>query len=93
MREETYNLLKIWGWVWLEQGRSLEADESLLKAIGLEPQQPGAYCLRARVLEATQTAEPDKIRQSWGNCLVGDRQQQPEEATWAALARGGRLQP
>lgn len=93
MQTERYNLLKNLGWVWLEQGRLIEADESLLEALDLDPQRPAAYCLRAQVLEGLRpqddpaTVGDAEIRQAWENCLVGDRKLQPEEAAWAALAR------
>ncbi|MEM6434699.1 MAG: tetratricopeptide repeat protein [Cyanobacteria bacterium P01_D01_bin.115] len=100
MGVEHYNLLKNLGWMWLGQGRLLEADEFLSQAIAQNPQRTAAHCLQAQVLEGlvqkdsvsdgleegTSQREEETLA-AWANCLSGERKPQPEEAEWAAIAR------
>lgn len=85
MQIERYNLLKNLGWMWLGQGRLLEADEFLQQAIAQNPERAAAHCLHAQVLTALEQAEAAQA--SWLSCLGGERNLQPEEAEWAAMAR------
>jgi tetratricopeptide (TPR) repeat protein len=84
MQFERYNLLKNLGWMWLGQGRLLEADEFLQQAIAQNPERAAAHCLQAQVLTALE--QPEIAQASWLSCLGGERNLQPEEAEWAAMA-------
>lgn len=85
MQIERYNLLKNLGWMWLGQERLLEADEFLQQAIAQSPERAAAHCLQAQVL--TELEQTGAAQASWLSCLGGERNQQPEEAEWAAMAR------
>lgn len=85
MQTERYNLLKNLGWMWLGQGRLLEADELLQQAIAQNPERAAAHCLQAQVL--TELEAPEVAQAAWLSCLGGERNLQPEEAEWAAMAR------
>ena len=82
---EHYNVLKNLGWLWLGQGRWLEADEFLRQAIAQNPQRAAAHCLQAQVWEGLEQTQ--KATAAWLSCLGGARNIQPEEAAWAAMAR------
>lgn len=85
MQVEYYNLLKNLGWLWLAQKQYIEADEYLIQAIAQNSQRSAAHCLKAQVLEGFDQTEA--AVSSWASCLSGERNIQPEEAEWAAMAR------
>ena len=85
IQREKYNLLKNMGWLWLQQRQFIEADEVLQAAVALNSQRSAAYCLRAQVLERLKQTQAAQT--AWRQCLSGERQIQPEEAIWAAMAR------
>lgn len=82
---EYYNLLKNLGWMWLGQGKLIEADEFIAQAIDKNPKRAAAHCLNAQVLEGLE--QKDEALISWASCLRGERKIQAEEAEWAATAR------
>jgi hypothetical protein len=80
-----YALYKNLGWLQLEQGQIASAKANLQLAIDTAPENAGAQCLMAQVLDKLQLQQ--KALSHWELCLAYASGLTPEEANWIGLAR------
>lgn len=80
-----YALLKNLGWAQLELKNYSGAESLLQEAIALNSTKAPAYCLLARVLEAS--AQKDKALKNWNNCVAYADLGRPDEYLWLSIAR------
>jgi tetratricopeptide (TPR) repeat protein len=80
-----YALLKNLGWAQLELKNYSEASALLNEAIALNSTKAPAYCLLARVLEASD--RKDRALKNWNNCVAYADLGRPDEYLWLSIAR------
>jgi tetratricopeptide (TPR) repeat protein len=78
-----YSIQKNLGWARYQQGRFVEAENSLRKAIDLSPDQAAAHCLLARTLYSMDKPSLGE----WESCLVLADGRNADEDVWIGLAR------
>ena len=87
-----YSLYKNLGWARLQQGRLIEAQEALKKAIALQPKPAAAHCLLGQTL--MQLGQNEAAIAAWANCTrERSKTENLEEDMWVyqaeqALRRG-----